>query len=93
MQNASGINTDALVQSLYAGKSKLDEKAGNAGFLGGLHVGGFGIPNQFLGLDMRTKGQKDAQEAPQAYESAMRDMLNTLEQALDTASAPYPQGS
>ena len=88
--NNSGIDTNGLVNNLYAGKAKLEEGAEDAGYVGGLHIGGFGIPNQFLGFDMRTDAQKAAQEAPQRWEATMNKLLATLNEALDSASSPYP---
>lgn len=87
----TNIDTTALVNSLYANKGKLEDKAKDAGHLGGISVFGFGIPNQMFGFDMRSKGQKEAQEAPQRYESAMRALLQSLNEALDSASSPYPK--
>jgi hypothetical protein len=90
MTSTNNINTDNLVNSLYANKGKLDDKVAGTNFVGGFHLGPIGIPNQFLGLDMRTSGQKEAQAAPQQYEVAMRKLLDSLTQALDAAASPYP---
>lgn len=87
--NSNGIDTNALVNNLYAGKAKLEEGAKDASYVGGLHLGGFGIPNQFLGFDMRSDEQKAAQAAPQRWEDTMNKLLATLNAALDSASSPY----
>ena len=91
MTSNNGIDTNALVSNLYAGKSKLDDKAKDAGHLGGVSVFGFGIPNQFLGLDLRTDGQVAAQEAPGRWEQTMNKLLETLNEAMDSAASPYPK--
>ncbi|MEB3329788.1 MAG: hypothetical protein VKQ33_11200 [Candidatus Sericytochromatia bacterium] len=83
----STIDSQALVEGLYASKTNLDKQAQNAGFIGGIQVAGFGIPNQFLGLDLRTDGQRAAQEAPARYMDAMQAFLRTLNEALDAAAA------
>lgn len=81
----SMIDGDSLVDALYRNKANLDKGAQEAGFVGGIHIGPFGIPNQFLGLDLRTDGQRKAQEAPGQYLAAMTDFFRTLSAALDKA--------
>ena len=84
MTSNNGIDTNALVSNLYAGKSKLDDKAKDAGHLGGVSVFG-------LGLDLRTDGQVAAQEAPGRWEQTMNKLLETLNEAMDSAASPYPK--
>jgi hypothetical protein len=82
----STFDGQALVKGLYANKANLDKQAHKAGFIGGIQVAGFGIPNQFLGLDLRTANQRDAQEAPNRFMDAMQSFLRTLNEALDAAA-------
>ena len=75
-----------MVNNLYAAHDNLQNKAHSAGYIGGIQVAGFGIPNQFLGLDLRTDGQRDAQAAPGQFMDSMQSYLRTLKEALDAAA-------
>lgn len=76
-----------LVNLAYSNHAKLQEKAENARFLGGISVGGFGIPNQFLGLDLRTAGQKADQARPAMYLDQMLSLIKKVDEALDASIA------
>lgn len=81
------INGDALVTNLYKNKAKLEEKAYDANFVGGFHLGPIGIPHKFLGGILQSDESRKAQNEPGAYMSAMSDFLRELSEALDKVSA------
>lgn len=85
------MNSNDIV-NLISSSSKhhevLKKQAHQAGFLGGIQVAGFGIPNQFLGLDLRTGAQKAAQYEPAHYMRQMSELIKKLDEMLDIAQAP-----
>ncbi|MEB3223768.1 MAG: hypothetical protein VKS61_16965 [Candidatus Sericytochromatia bacterium] len=87
----SNIDSQKMVNNLYSAHDNLQNKAQNAGYVGGIQIAGFGIPNQFLGLDLRTDAQRDAQAAPGQFMESMQAFLRTLNEAL-TAAAQVNRG-
>lgn len=85
------INTDALIGGMYKNKGKLEEKAFDANFVGGFHLGPIGIPHKFLGGILQSDESRKAQDEPGAYMAAMSEFLRTLNEALDKVNA-RPQG-
>ena len=85
----NNIDTSALVTSLYQNKNKLDDKATDAQYVGGLHFGGIGIPNKLLFNVFQSDSQKQDLEAPGMYQSAMDKLIATLNEALNIAAKPY----
>lgn len=85
------INGDALIGAMYKNKAKLDEKAVDANFVGGFHLGPIGIPHKFLGGILQSDESRRAQDEPGAFLSVMNDFLRELNEALDKVNA-RPQG-
>ncbi|MEB3197463.1 MAG: hypothetical protein VKP62_09700 [Candidatus Sericytochromatia bacterium] len=83
----STIKPNAMIDQLTQNAQRLDKSAVDASYVGGVHIAGFGIPNQFLGLDLRTQGQKQAQEEPGRYREAMAAFLRALKEAKDAIHA------
>ena len=82
-----------LVSASTKQHDALKNKAHQAGFLGGVQIAGFGIPNQFLGLDLRTGPQRAAQAAPSFYLDQMNELIKKMDEMLDMALAPTRSGT
>lgn len=82
------INGEALVSNMYKHKSKLEDKATDAAYVGGFHLGPVGIPHKLFGGLLQSDESKQAQQEPQAYLQAMNAFLKALDEALDKAIEP-----
>lgn len=76
-----------LVDVAYGNYAHLMKRADKARYLGGISIKGFGIPSQFLGLDLRTGSQKADQQRPQPYLDAMLKLIKEMDKVLEIASA------
>jgi hypothetical protein len=86
-------DTTDLVNVAYQNHAKLKNNADKARFLGGISVGGFGIPSQFLGLDLRTANQKFDQQLPPVYLNAMLELIKEIDKVLDVAASKPGEAS
>lgn len=84
----SNINGDQLVSALYKNKARLDEKAVDAAFVGGFHLGPIGIPHKALFGVFQSDESKKAEQEPGAYLSAMTSFLKALDECMDKAIEP-----
>jgi hypothetical protein len=82
-------NPSGLVKGLNKSLENLEGESRRASYL--VSVGPFGVPNQFLGLDLRNADQKKAMDAPQQFQTAMEQFLKEISKAQDLiAKASQP---
>ena len=86
------INGDQFVANMYANKNKLESKADDAQYVGGMHIGGFGIKNTGMLHFMQTNAQAEAIAAPGAYAEGIENLIKSLKEVQDMAATPYHNG-
>lgn len=80
------FNVGAFNKAMDSNKSKMDNKAVDAGYVGGLHLGPIGIPNHFMGFG--SHAQEKAQMAASQYQQQMQNILQDYLDAIKATADP-----